>query len=84
MKTIGLGGEGITIQEVLRWADGDVVLIRDGNGKEFILEEADAFEREVAELGASKEFMRFLAERSKEPASISLDEIERDLESQEH
>jgi hypothetical protein len=49
------------------------------DGSEFILEAADEFDREVAELGQSEKFMSFLAERSQEPGSISLEELEQPL-----
>jgi hypothetical protein len=52
-------------------------------GDEFILEVAEAFEREVAELGQSEKFMEFLAERSKEPGSVSLDDLARKLAHEE-
>ena len=45
----------------------------------FIIEPADAFEQEVAMLRQSKKFMAFLAERSQEPATLSLDELEREI-----
>jgi hypothetical protein len=48
-------------------------------GSEFILEAADEFDREVADLGQSEKFMLFLAERSQEPGSISLEELEQRL-----
>lgn len=49
-------------------------------GTMFIIEPADAFEQEVAMLRQSKKFMAFLAERSQEPATISLDELEREID----
>ncbi len=42
-------------------------------------EAADAFEREMAALGQSEKFMAFLAERSKEPGVVSLDDLGRKL-----
>lgn len=45
----------------------------------FVLEEADAFEQEVAMLGKSEKFTSFLHERSKEPATRSLDDYRRSL-----
>jgi hypothetical protein len=43
------------------------------DGTIFVLEPADEFEREIAQLGQSERFMAFLAERSKEPGGISLE-----------
>jgi hypothetical protein len=53
------------------------VLIQAPDGHEFILEEADDFEREVALLGSSETFMEFLEERSQENGTIPLEEVEK-------
>ena len=79
MKTLDLGKQQITVDELLHTAVGETVLIRSRDGMTFVLEAADSFQREVAELASSEEFMAFLAQRSKEPASLSLDEIEQRL-----
>ena len=51
------------------------ILTRDGH--EFILEEADELGKEVAQLGSSDKFMRFLKERSTEEATLPFDQIAR-------
>ena len=79
MRTLDLRQQQVTVAELLQFARTESVRIVDEEGAEFILEAADAFEREVAELGQSEPFMEFLAERSKEPGGISLEEIERKL-----
>jgi len=79
MKTLDLGKQQITVDELLHSAAVEAVLIRSKDGLTFVLEAADAFEQEVAELAASEKFMSFLAQRSKEPAAISLEEIEHRL-----
>ena len=43
------------------------------------LEEADEFDKEVAALSRSEKFIGFLKERAKEPATFSLDEVEKEL-----
>ena len=48
----------------------------------FLLEPADEFDREVAMLGQSEKFMHFLAERSKEKGTISLEQLKRELDQQ--
>lgn len=83
MRTLDLGRETVTVDDLLRWASVDTVLIRQQNGQEFILEEAHDFDREVAELAASERFMAFLEERAREPGSISLEELEASLEQEE-
>jgi hypothetical protein len=76
MKTIDLTQEQPTIDELLQLAADDSVLIRNQKGAEFILEAADACDREVAELSGSERFMSFLARRSKEPGGTTLEEVE--------
>jgi hypothetical protein len=76
VKTIDLRRQQVTLDELLRSVGGDVVRLTSKDGQEFILEAADAFEREVAELGQSAKFLAFLAERSAESGRISLADIE--------
>jgi hypothetical protein len=83
MRTLDLRQQQVTVTELLRAARTEAVRIVDEEGEEFIVEAADAFEREVAELGQSEKFMAFLAERSKEPGVISLDDLERKLAQEE-
>lgn len=81
MRTLDLREQQVTVEELLQYASTDSVVIVDENGDEFILEAADAFEREVTELAESEKFMAFLNERSQEPGLVSLDDIERRLNS---
>lgn len=79
MTIIDLRKENVTIDELLRTAGGEPVRITSKDGIEFVLEAADAFEREAAELGRSEKFRAFLAERSAEPGRRSLADVERRL-----
>ncbi len=79
MKTLDLGKQEMTVDELLRSAVGETVLIRSQDGHAFVLESADLFEQEVATFAESERFMSFLAQRSKEEASIPLEEIEQRL-----
>jgi ribose 1,5-bisphosphokinase PhnN len=79
MKRIDLTQEQPSVEELLQFAAVDSVLIRSQKGVEFLLEAADAFDREIAELSRSERFMSFLAERSKEPGRTNLEEIDRRL-----
>jgi hypothetical protein len=79
MRMLDLRKQSVTVEELLNWASSDSVLILAQDGHEFILEEANDFEREVAMLGNSETFMKFLEERSKESGTIPLDEVERTL-----
>ncbi|NEQ64039.1 MAG: hypothetical protein F6J86_37040 [Symploca sp. SIO1B1] len=79
MRTLDLRQNPMSLEELLQVASNETVLILSDDGNEYILEAADAFEQEVAELAKSQRFMAFLAERSKEAGKTSLDEIERRL-----
>ena len=76
MKTVDLRQEQVSIDDPLRSVGGDVVRITSKEGAEFVLEAADGFDREAKELGQSRKFLAFLAQRSAEPGRFSLAEIE--------
>lgn len=75
MTTVDLRERDLDVQDLLRLAESDSVLIIAKDGHGYTLEGADDFEREVARLGASKSFMGFLEERGREEGAVSLDEI---------
>jgi hypothetical protein len=79
MKTLNLADQQITVEELLRSATDESLLIRSKEGLTFVLEATDVIDREVAELGASDRFMAFLAARSEEQGDLSLDEIDKRL-----
>jgi hypothetical protein len=79
MTTVDLRQNEITIKELLHLADKEAVVIVAENGREFVLEEADEFDKEIAALSNSEKFINFLKERAKEPATLSLDEVEKEL-----
>jgi hypothetical protein len=79
MKIIDLAKTHPSIDEILRMARFDMVLIHGTDGVQYILEEADEFEREVAALGQSEKFMTFLQKRAEEPGGKSLNEIAQEL-----
>jgi hypothetical protein len=74
MKTIDLSKEDRSLGEILALAKSESVLIRSRSGEDFLLEQADEFDREAAALGASDKFMSFLERRSKETGDVSLAE----------
>jgi hypothetical protein len=79
MTTIDLRLQQVTVEELLRSANDGAVRITNSDGHEFILEPADALEREAAELGQSASFMAFLAERAAEPGRIPLADVAAEL-----
>jgi hypothetical protein len=79
MKTIDLRQEPLTIDELFRLATDESLVVRSKEGSEFLIEAADAFDREVERLGRSEKFMEFLRERFQEPGRIPIEEVERRL-----
>jgi hypothetical protein len=80
MKTVDLAQEQIDLTSLLRLAQNEPILLLTAEGQEFLLSEADDFEREVETLRASKSFQQFLDERSAGKSKISLDELELEIE----
>ena len=72
------------MSELLAMARKKSVLLVSKDGATFVLEEADGFDREVAELGGSEKFMRFLSKRSKERAVTSIEQFAEDLNHETH
>lgn len=79
MKTIDLRRQLVNLDELLKSVGDEALQITSKDGHRFILEPADAFEREVSELAHTAKFMAFLAERSSEPKQTSLADLERGL-----
>ncbi|OFV90719.1 MAG: hypothetical protein A3H28_11425 [Acidobacteria bacterium RIFCSPLOWO2_02_FULL_61_28] len=75
MKTVNLNKESPSVGELLTMARKKSVLLVSRDGASFVLEEADEFDREVAELGNSARFMRFLQKRSKEKGVTSIEQF---------
>lgn len=75
MKTVNLKTASPSVGELLAMARKKSLLLVSKNGETFVLEEADEFDQEVAELGSSEKFMKFLSKRSKESASTSIEQF---------
>ena len=65
--------------ELLHLAATDSVLVVAGDGREFVVAEADDFDTEVEALRNSARFQSFLDERMAGKGRTSLDDIEREL-----
>ena len=81
MKTINLDKKAPSVDELLAIARREVVLLISQDGTSFVLEEADDFEREAAQLGNSEKFMKFLEERSCEKSVTSIGQVADELNS---
>jgi len=66
MKTIDLKKGKRSLADLLSMAKRESVLIHSPSGEDYLLEQADDFDREVAALGGSDRFMSFLSSRSQE------------------
>jgi hypothetical protein len=75
MIKIDLHTKKHSLEELLALASSDSLVIQDKDGKSFILEETDDFEKEVEKLGNSEKFMSFLGERSNEKEIIPINDI---------
>jgi len=84
MKTINLKEESPSVAQLLAMARKKSVLLVSKDGATFVLEEADEFDREVAELGRSEKFIKFLSKRSKEQAVTPIEEFAKQLIQETH
>ena len=75
MKTIDLRKKEHSLSEILKLAKLDTVLIHSNSGEDFVLEQADVFDQEVAALSRSEKFMKFLESREAESGDLSLEEV---------
>jgi hypothetical protein len=79
MKIIEVAQSQPTLDEVMHWAEGEVVVLRKANGTLFALTQVDDFEVEVESLRNNSEFMLFLQQLSQEEASITIHELRREM-----
>ncbi len=79
MKTIEVSRRSKALNELLRKARKENVIIRSADGDEFILAEVDDFDLEVKLVRNNKALMRFLENRAKEPATVTLGEARKAL-----
>ncbi len=75
MIKIDLHTKKHSLEKLLALASSDSLVIHGKDGRSFILEETDNFEKEVEKLGNSEKFMSFLGERSTEKEAIPIDII---------
>jgi hypothetical protein len=79
MKTVEVGAKSPSLQEVLKFADSENVILRTADGREYVVAEVDDFDREVTLVRQNDDLMRLLDERSREAGSISASEARRRL-----
>ena len=79
MKVIELGHSHPTIDEVLGLAKEGLVVLRGPDGSVFALSQVDDFDVEVELLKNNPEFMAFLRQLSQEEATITLQDLRKEL-----
>ena len=72
--------EGLDLPSVIERDRQEPVLLVTADGKEFLIAEADDFDRKVETLRASPAFQRFLDERSRSIRRIPLEEVKAAIE----
>lgn len=81
MITVDLRQQPLTLWELLQKAETDIVRIVSTSGQEFMLVTSEeSLEEEAKRLGKSDKFMKFLAERARKPAVISLKELKQRID----
>ena len=79
MKVVELEQAHPTLDEVMGLAKKELVVLRRADGSVFALSEVDDFAVEVALLRSNPEFMAFLKQTGHEKATISLQDLRKEL-----
>ncbi len=79
MKTVFVSKRKKSINDLLKQARKQNVILRSEDGKEFLLAEVDDFDREIELARQNKALMKYLDERGKEKATIPLEDLEEEL-----
>jgi hypothetical protein len=79
VKVIDLQDSELTLPEALRMADDDLIVLRRPDGTAYALSHVDDFAVEAELLKHNPEFLRLMNEFSNEEATISLEDLRREL-----
>ncbi len=79
MKVIELKQTQPTLDEVIDLAEEELIVLRKSDGSVFALSSVDDFDVEVELLKNNPEFMAFLSQLSQEEATISLQDLRKEL-----
>jgi hypothetical protein len=74
-----LGHAHPTLDEVISLAKDELVVLRRPDGSVFLLSQVDDFDIEVESLRNNPEFLTLLRQFSREQATISLEELRKEL-----
>ena len=80
MRTVDVMSETSPgLRELLELADEEALLLKTPDGREFILSEVDDLSHEIEQIRNNPELLAFLAERSQEKETFSLEDVKRKL-----
>lgn len=79
MKTIHLAAQPLSLEELLKLAGEEGLILRTENGKEFLLAEVNDLEEEVALIRQQPELLEYLEQRSLPSKTHSLSDVRKML-----
>jgi len=79
VKTVTVPPQAAEINALLEQARDDELLVRTADGSEFLLTAIDEFDQEIARTRQNAKLMALLDERAKQPQTIPLDDVKRQL-----
>lgn len=79
MKTIAVSKRAKGVNQLLRQAEQENIILRSSDGTEFILAEIDDFNREIELTRRNKKLMRFLEQRAKQVKTIPIEDAKKQL-----
>lgn len=79
MKTIPVSSRSKVVAALLAEARRGALILRDAAGREYVLAEVDEFGREIELARQDDDLMRFLDDRGRQAASLSLGEAKERL-----
>jgi hypothetical protein len=79
MKTIDLKRRKPSLEQALKMASKEEIVLRTARGREFVLAEVDDFDHESAQMCKNKALMKVLERRFKEKGKRTLAEVRKRL-----
>ena len=79
MKTITIPPQAAEINDLLKQASEEDVLVRSPDGTEYVLSAVDDFDHELVLTQQNVKLMALLVERAKQSRRVPLDEVKRQL-----
>lgn len=79
MRTIDIPSDAHSLQPLLDQARREDLLLRLADGSEFYLSAVDEADQEIVQTRHHAKLMKFLEQRSQQPATISLDRVKQEL-----